>query len=147
MKTKTIRRTIGVKLLAVVLLAGCMFAAAASAQSLTARFTLPHETHWGKRILPARSYSIKFNSQTNMGFIQSVDGKIECYTPIAIRDVSNKGTAALFVMVRGNERIVRSLNLPAYGMSLTYVPNTSAEREMLAKADHVQTVPVITAGN
>ena len=147
MKTKTIRRTIGVKLLAVVLLAGCMFAAAASAQSLTARFTLPHETHWGKRILPARRYSIKFNSQTNVALIQSADGNIACFTPVPIRDSSNNGAAGLFVMVHGNERIVRSLNLPAYRMSLNYAPETSAEREMLAKADRVQTVPVITAGN
>jgi len=147
MKTKTILRTIGVRLLAVVLLAGCVFAAAASTQSLTARFTLPHETHWGKKVLPAGNYTFQFNSRTNVALIQSADGNIACFTPVPIKDSSNKGAAALFVMVHGNERIVRSLNLPAFGISLTYVPETSAEREMLAKADHVQTVPVITAGN
>jgi hypothetical protein len=50
------------------------------------------------------------------------------------------------VMVRGNERIVRSLNLPAHGVSLIYTPATSSEREILAKADQVHSVPVITAG-
>jgi hypothetical protein len=32
------------------------------------------------------------------------------------------------------------------GISLIYRPATNAEREMLAKADQVQTVPVISAG-
>ncbi len=93
MKAKTMRHAIEVRLFAVVLLATCAFAAAANAQTIAAKFTLPFETHWGK-----------------------------------------------------NERRVRSLNLPGRGVSLIYPPTTSAEREMLAKADQVHAVPVITAG-
>src|ERR1700730_5961405 len=119
MKAKTMRHAIQVKLFAVVLLAIFAFAAAANAETIAAKFTLPFEVPCG----------------TTFGF-----------TPIPIKAKSDNGRSALYVMVRGNERRVRSLNLPARGISLIYPPATSAEREMLAKADQVQAVPVITAG-
>jgi hypothetical protein len=146
MKAKTIRRAIEVKLFAVVLLATCAFAAAANAQSFYAKFTLPFDTHWGKNVLPAGNYTMSLNSQTNVALVRSADGKTVGFTPIPIEASSKKGATALMVMVRGNERIVRSLNLPTHGVSLIYTPATSAEREILAKADQVQSVPVITAG-
>jgi hypothetical protein len=146
MKAKAIRRVMELRLVAVVLLATCAFAAAANAQTFSAKFTLPFETHWGKNVLPAGNYSMSLDSQTNVAHVRSADGKTVGFTPIPITASSDKGATALSVMVRGNQRIVRSLNLPAHGVSLIYQPTTSAEREMLAKADQVLTVPVITAG-
>jgi hypothetical protein len=146
MKAKTIRRAMEVRLFAVVLLATCAFAAAANAQSFSARFTLPFETHWGKNVLPAGNYTLSMNGLTNVAMVQSTNGKTAAFTPIPITASSDKGATALSVMVHGNERIVRSLNLPGRGVSLIYQPATSAEREILAKADQVENVPVITAG-
>lgn len=147
MEAKTIRHAIKVRLFSVVLLATCAFAAAANAQTLSAKFTLPFEVHWGKNVLPAGDYTISMDSHTNMALVRSANGNTVGFTPIPIEASSNKGATALFAMVRGNDRIVRSLNLPAHGVSLIYPPATSAEREMLAKADQVQAVPVITAAN
>jgi len=146
MKTKTIRRAIEVRLFAVVLLATCAFAATANAQSFTGKFTLSSETHWGKNVLPAGDYTISMDAKTNVALVRSANGNTVGFTPIPITASSDKGATALFVMVRGNERIVRSLNLPAHGVSLIYQPATNAEREILAKADQVQSVPVMTAG-
>jgi hypothetical protein len=146
MKAKSIRHAIQVRLFAVVLLATCAFAAAANAQTIAAKFTLPFEVHWGKNVLPAGEYTISLDSLANVALVRSAMGKTVGFTPIPIAAKSDKGATALFVMVRGNERIVRSLNLPARGVSLIYPPTTSAEREMLAKADQVRAVPVITAG-
>jgi hypothetical protein len=146
MKTKTIRRAIEVRLFAVVLLATCAFAATANAQSFSGKFTLPSETHWGKHVLPAGDYTMSLDSRTNVALVRSANGTTVGFTPIPITASSDKGATALSVMVRGNQRIVRSLNLPGHGVSLIYTPATSAEREMLAKADQVQSVPVITAG-
>jgi hypothetical protein len=146
MKAKTMRHAIEVRLFAVVLLATCAFAAAANAQTIAAKFTLPFETHWGKNLLPAGEYTITMDSSANVAFVRSANGKTVGFTPIPIKANSDKGATALFITVRGNERIVRSLNLPARGVSLIYPPATSAEREMLAKADQVQAVPVNTAG-
>jgi hypothetical protein len=146
MKARTIRHAIEVKVLAVVLLAACAFAAGVNAQTFAARFTLPFEVHWGKNVLPAGEYSISMDSPSNVALVRSRNGKTAFHTSIPIRANSDKGATALLVMVRGNERSVRSLNLPGRGVSLIYQPATSAEREMLAKADQVKTVPVITAG-
>jgi hypothetical protein len=146
MKTKTIRRAIELRLFAVVVLATCAFAAAANAQSFSAKFTLPFDTHWGWNVLPAGNYTMSLDSQTNVALIRSADGKTAGFTPIPFEASSKDGTTALLVMVRGNEHIVRSLNLPAHGVSLIYTPATSAEREILAKADQILSVPVITAG-
>jgi hypothetical protein len=145
MKAKTIRRAMELRLFAVFLLATSAFAVAANAQPFSGNFTLPFETHWGKNVLPAGDYTINLNSLTNVAVVRSADGKTARFTPIPITTSSDKGPTALLVMVRGNERIVRSLNLPANGISLIYVPATAAEREMLAKAAEVQAVPVITA--
>jgi len=38
------------------------------------------------------------------------------------------------------------MNLPLRGISLIYRPITNTEREMLAKADQLQAVPVTEAG-
>jgi hypothetical protein len=146
MKARTIRHAIEVKVLAVVLLAACAFAAGVNAQTFAARFTLPFEVHWGKNVLPAGEYSISMDSPSNVALVRSRNGKTAFNTPIPIRANSDKGPTALVVMVRGNERSVRSLNLPARGVSLIYQPATSAEREMLAKADLVKAAPVIPAG-
>ena len=146
MKFKTMRRSIQVRLFAVVLLATCAFAAAANAQTIVAKFTLPFEVQWGKNVLPPGEYTIGLDSLANVALIRSASGKTVGFTPIPTTAKSNKGGTALYVMVRGNERRVRSLNLPASGISLIYPPATSAEREMLANADRVQAVPVITAG-
>jgi hypothetical protein len=146
MKAKTMRHVIGVRLFATVLLATCAFAAAANAQTLAVKFTLPFEVHWGKNVLPAGKYSISMDSSANVALIRSANGKTVGFTPIPITATSHSGNTALFVMVRGNERLVRSLNLPARGISLIYPPTTSAQREMLAEADQVKPVPVITAG-
>ncbi len=142
MKAKTMRHTLKVRLFAVVLLATCAFAAAANAH----KFTLPFEVHWGKNLLPAGQYSVTLDSSADVGLVRSANGKIAFFTPIPIKASSHEGATALLVMVRGNERRVRSLNLPMSGISLIYRPATNAEREMLAKADQVQTVPVIMAG-
>lgn len=146
MRAKTIRRAMELRLFAVVLLTTSAFAASANAQSFSGKFTLPSETHWGKSVLPAGDYTINLNSLTNVAVVQSADGKNARFMPIPITTSSHKGPTALLVMVRGNERIVRSLNLPSNGISLIYTPATAAEREMLAKAEQVQAVPVITAG-
>jgi hypothetical protein len=145
MKAKTIRHAIEVRLFAVVLLATCACATAVNAQTIAAKFNLPFEVHWGKSVLPAGEYTISMDSLANVGLVRAASGKTICFTPIPIRAYSDKGATALLVMVRGNEHFVRSLNLPTRGVSLIYPPATNAEREMLAKADQVQTVPVITA--
>jgi len=146
MKARTIRHAVEVTLVTAVLLAACAFATAANAQSLSGKFTLPFEAHWGKTVLPAGSYTINLDARYNVALLRTASGKAVGFTPIPIVSTSNKGATALMVMIRGNQRIIRSLNLPTSGVTLVYPPATDAERELLAKADQVQAVPVTWAG-
>jgi hypothetical protein len=146
MKFETIRNVIKVRLFAAAVLAVGLFASAGYAQTtFSGKFTLSHEVHWGKNVLPAGQYSISMDAVGATARVQSTDGKLAFYTPIPIKDGSDKGVTALSVLAYGNERFVRSLNLPERGLCLIYRPATAAEREMLAKADHVTTVPLTTA--
>ena len=145
MKFLTVRRATRIGLFAAVVLATSSFAASANAQSVAAKFNLPYEVHWGKSVLPAGTYTISMDSSAGVGLVRSAAGKTSFFTPIPIKTYTNKGNAALFVMVRGNERVVRSLNLPDRGISLTYHTATNAEREMLTKTDEIDLVPVTSA--
>ena len=53
--------------------------------------------------------------------------------------------ARVTMTVNGNERIVRSLNLPELGKSFTYKRLTKAERELFVKTGQIETVPVVIA--
>ena len=147
MKTKTMRNAMKVGLAVFVCLTTWGFAGTANAQTtLAGKFNLPYEVHWGTRVVPAGQYTISMDPAGAIVFVCSKDGNTAFYTPIPTRNSNNKGAAALFVMVRGHERVVRSLNLPKRGFSLIYQPATSAERELLAKSEQVEAVPLITAG-
>jgi hypothetical protein len=147
MKAKTMRHAVKAGLFLFVILATCGFAGTANAQTtLVGSFKLPFQVHWGKSALPAGQYTVSMDGVGPVATVRSANGKIAFFTPIPIRAYSEKGAAALVVMVRGNERIVRSLNLPDRHISLIYQPATEAQRELLAQADHIQAVPVITAG-
>ena len=78
--------------------------------------------------------------------VRSMDGRIAFFTPVSAKDTSEGGITGLVVMIRGNERTVSALNLPHNGYALVYKPKTAAERELLAKADRIATVPLVSGG-
>jgi hypothetical protein len=146
MKTETIGQLSRVRLLVIVTLATCAFAAAANAQSsFTGKFTLPYEVHWGTAILPAGEYTITMDTLHTAALVQSASNNQSFYTRVPMTDDSEKGAPCLFITVHGDERMIRSLNLPQFGRSLIYNPLTKAERELLAKTGQVRTVPVFIA--
>ena len=134
------------KLILGVLIATCVFTAAANAQpSFEGKFTLPYEVHWNHGVLPAGEYAIQVDSKGAPALLRSTSGNKSAYTAAPIIANREKGAACLTVTIRGNERRVRSVNLPQIGMSLIFDPLTKTEREMFAKAGRIDAVPVITA--
>jgi len=91
MKSKTMRHAIKVRLFAAVLLATCVFAGAANAETMAIKFNLPFEVHWGKNLLPAGEYSVTMDSSANVGLVRSANGKVAIYTPIPIKAYSRTG--------------------------------------------------------
>jgi hypothetical protein len=134
------------KLLLGVVIATCAFTAVANAQpSFVGKFTLPYEVHWDSAVLPAGEYSIRMDSAAGPAVIRWASGSREVYTRFRIIADSEKGGAYLTLTTQGNERRVRSVNLPELGESVIFAPLTKTEREMLAKAGQISTLPVVIA--
>jgi len=134
-----------VKMLAILALAMCAFTAAANAQSVAGRFTLPYEVHWGTATLPPGEYTITMDSLHSATLVQSASNSQSFFTRMpTINDSMERPTSLVITSFQG-ERRVRSLNLPQYRRSLIYEPLTKAEREQLAKAGQIQSVPVFAA--
>jgi len=137
--------TIRAKLLMAIVITTSSLTAAANAQpSFVGKFTLPYEVHWNNAVLPAGQYSITMDSGDGPALVSSTSGNRSVYTAVPTISDAEKGTACLTITV-GNERRVRSLNLPELGQSLIFEPLTQTEREMLAKAGQIDAVPVVTA--
>jgi hypothetical protein len=134
-----------VRVLAILTLATCAFAAAANAQSVTAKFTLPYEVHWGTATLPAGEYAISMDLlHTAITLVQSASNNVSFFTRIPVMENSSKSPASLVITSFNGDRRVRSLNLPELGKSFVYERITTAEREQIAKG-RVQIVPVSIA--
>lgn len=140
------RQSVTAKLILGVLFATCVSTAAANAQpSFEGKFTLPYEVHWNHAVLPAGEYSIEVDAKVMPAVVRSTrtGNSVNTYPPILAHP--QQGAACLMVTIRGNERRVRSVNLPEIGMSLIFEPLTATEREIFSKAEQIDAVPVITA--
>jgi hypothetical protein len=146
MKEKVMRYSVEVKMFVTVVVAASLLAGAVNAQPrFQGKFTLPYEVRWGNALLPAGEYSIRM-VPSEPAVILSTNGKAHFIRVAPITEESRKGSTCLFIMVRGDERRVRSLNLPQLGQSLAWERLSKTEREKLASADREQAVPVIVAG-
>jgi hypothetical protein len=135
-----------VKLILGVLIATCVFTAAANAQpSFEGKFTLPYEVQWNHAVLPAGEYSIRMDSKGSPAVVRSMSSDNLAFTATPIIADGEKGGTFLTVTIYGRARRVRSLNLSAKGQSLIFDPLTKTEREMYAKAGRIDAVPVVTA--
>ena len=146
MKTATRLQT-SLKLLLAAAITTCGFTAAANAHpGFAGKFTLPFEVHWGKAVLPAGDYVIRMDSTSAPATISSASGsQAMVYTEFPTIADSLKGGTYLTITTQGNESTVRSLNEPGVGKLVIFSPLTKSEREILAKAGRIQTVPVIIA--
>jgi hypothetical protein len=142
----TTQRMSSVKLLLGVLVATIVFSAAANAQpTFEGKFVLPHEVRWNHAVLPAGEYSIQLESVGAPVVLYSANTGRSFNTSAPMIADAQKGATRLNITNFGNERRVRSLNLPQIGKSLVFEPLTKTEKEMLAKAGQNDSVPVIAA--
>jgi len=136
---------VALKLLLAVVIATCAFAAAANAQpSFTGKFTLPHEVRWGLATLPAGEYSIRMDPSGPV-VVRATKGDMAVFIKPPIVADSEQGGRYMIITTQGNERTVRSLNLPELGKSVIFAPLNKSEREVLAKTHQIETPPVVTA--
>jgi hypothetical protein len=134
------------KLILGVLMSILVCGAAANAEpAFSGKFVLPQEVRWNHAVLPAGEYTIEMSSIAAPAVLHSKDTNKRFYTAPPMISESHKGGAEINVTVQGNERTVRSLNLPGIGHALIFAPLTKEEMETLAKAGETEVVRVATA--
>lgn len=117
-------------------------AATANAQTtLHGKFQLTSQVRWGNAVLPTGQYRFSMDSIQSPLIIQSEDGKTSTMAVAKTSVDAAPGGSYILTTGSGADRTVRSINLPQLGLSLTYKPLTSEEREMLYTSAS-QTVPV-----
>src|ERR1700739_3972527 len=79
-----------VKMLTILTLAMCASAAAANAQSVTGKLTLPYEVHWGTATLPAGEYTITMDSIDSATLVHSATNSQSFFTRMPTMDNSTK---------------------------------------------------------
>jgi hypothetical protein len=88
------------------------------------RFTLPYEVRWGRTVLPAGDYLLRFQDIGLRVFVMirgTKSGK-EIGFPVPLADSYAKGTSALLIADEGNRRVVHSLRVPELGKVFVYDP-------------------------
>jgi len=138
MKSRIIRRTAKTMLLATVLLATCLSASSARAQStFEGKFTLPYEAHWGQAVLPAGDYLLSITTTGNPAMVVIQDAKSHrCYAP---------GESALLIGTRGTQRVIHSLRVAELGVVFVSDPALAHGRTVREEARETQVVPVLQA--
>jgi len=123
-------------------------AVAANAQTyLQGTFQLTSETRWGEAVLPAGHYSFTLGSVRSGALpagivtIHSEDWKVSAMVGAGFVESARPGGSYIFITGSGNDRQVRSMNLPQLGRSLGFKPLTRREHEALYSKVS-QTVPV-----
>jgi hypothetical protein len=142
----TAQRASTAKFVLGILIATLAFSVAASAQPVfQGRFVLPRETRWNHAVLPAGEYSIRMDSIATYAVLSSTSTNKSYYTAVPMIAQAEKGTSRLTITNLGNESRVRSMYVPQIGKTLIFDPLTATEKEMLAKAGQLDTVPLIAA--
>lgn len=93
--------------------------------SFTGSLTLPSETHWGSMTLPAGTYTLDYGSLGLRGlYVVEITGQAKDSPHGFVRVLARNSTAAgenTLVCVReGNADVVRGLEMPSIGQSVTF---------------------------
>ncbi|MGH9686431.1 MAG: hypothetical protein ACRD5K_04985, partial [Candidatus Acidiferrales bacterium] len=101
---KANRNSVRVALVAVALMAACVFSGPAKAQSeFHGKFTLPYAVQWGNAVLPAGNYVLGFAQGMEPSFLAIRNAKTQhvVVEPANIRDGNAGGESLLVIRVRG----------------------------------------------
>ncbi|MGA9885751.1 MAG: hypothetical protein WBQ34_18695 [Candidatus Acidiferrales bacterium] len=144
---KTNRKSIQGALVAVALMAACVFSGPAKAQSeFQGKFTLPYAVQWGNAVLPAGNYVLGFaqGAESSLLAVRNAKTQHVVFEPANIRDGNAGGESVLVIRVRGRQHVVSALKIGELGETYVYERIPESERE-LEEAHGTQTIPVLMA--
>lgn len=147
MKLNNRINTTKIVLFATVLLATCLSAGSARAQSaFQGKFTLQGETRWGYAALPAGSYSVTLDCGTGVciaAIRNAESGRTVAHVLSGTAENGANGETALLIGSHGAQRVVHSLRVAELGRTFVYEP--ALGRGVREEARRTQVVPVIVA--
>jgi hypothetical protein len=147
MKLRNVSNATKVVLFVAVLLATCLSASSAKAQSaFNGTFTLTENAYWGYGVLPAGDYelSIATTGLPSMVVVRdATTGKEVAKLFPQIRELSTKGGSELLIGIRGKQSVIYSLRVPALGM--VFISDPDLARGAEKEARNARVVPVIVA--
>ena len=137
-----------VQLLTLGLLVSFLWASVANAAPrYRGRFSLPYEVHWGRAVLPAGEYLLRFEDFQTRVFVVIQDaksGKDVAYLAPKTK-CEAQGKSALLIADKSNQRVVHSLRLAELGEVFIYEPALARGAENVREAQIVQTLPIVAA--
>jgi len=142
--------TVKSMMFAAVLLATCLSASPANAQtSFRGKFTLQHETTWAGVVLPAGDYVITMDHGIGVGpatvlIRNAASGKSIGMVPSPVADGSADGEDALLTASRGSHRVVESFRVAELGKVFVYERPRDNGRKT-EEASNTETIPVLQA--
>ncbi len=148
MNSKIGKNSIKAMLFAAALLAACLIAGSANAQSaFHGKFTLQHEIKWGDALLPAGDYVIALDNITEpciASIRNAANGQPVAFVSSGIAEDSGKGGSALLVASRGGHRVVHSFRVAELGEVFIY-DRALARGGSTEEARNAEAVPVLQA--
>ena len=128
------------------LLAICLNAGLANAQTVAGKFTLPFAAHWGQATLPAGDYTFilergpdakvkVFRGNQGIAFVVDKGHSVETSGAMSMTVVRNRAGYS-----------VCDLNLPGIGKVLHYAPSKPARTSAAKEREIAQLIPVRTEG-
>jgi hypothetical protein len=148
MKLRNVPKTTKVALLAIVLLATCLSASSANAQSaLNGKFTLTEKAYWGAGVIPAGDYQLSITATglpSTVVIRNATSGNTVAKLFLQVRESSTTGESELLIGTRGKQRVIYALRVPQLGMVFVSDP-ALARAGRQAEARKTQVVPVVVA--
>lgn len=147
MKVNHMRYSGRVSLFVGILLATCLFASAAHADSLfKGKFKLTNEVHWGQAVLPPGEYALTLDSWTQTIVINDAKSgatvaRLQARLGYSIPD----NPSEISIAVLGHQREVYALSLAGFGKVFEQSRIGPRERRAAEEARNNQTIPVQVA--
>jgi hypothetical protein len=148
MKLRNVPGTTKVALFAILLLATCLSASSANAQSaLNGKFTLTEKAYWGAGVIPAGEYQLSITATglpSTVVIRDATSGNTVAKLFPQVRESSTTGQSELLIGTRGKQRVVYALRLPQLGMVLISDPALVRGGKQ-GEAGKTQAIPVVVA--
>ena len=149
MTTNHTRYTAKVSLFLGLVVAACLFAAAAHANSLfRGQFTLTSKVVWGEAVLPPGEYVVTLDLGTHTIIVSDAnDGKYVARMDARIDPQRDSGASELLIANRGSQRAVCALRVAGLGELYQTAHPFPTHGRFAEEARQTEAVPVLVAKN